>query len=151
MNAKSANQLEEFICSKHLTIKKDFHVEKISVPESSGEVWRRICHGLKQKRSLYIAANHETDMLDIPCPLTQLSCYSTKAVQAPTGVLNTLECVGFPRQQASLPSLELICGAMKQFPSFQEFLQDTKFERQMEGQELWGIVLHAVVQTYFPL
>ena len=45
MNAKSANQLEEFICSKHLTIKKDFHVEKISVPESSGEVWRRICHG----------------------------------------------------------------------------------------------------------
>ena len=80
-----------------------------------------------------------------------LFCYSTKAVQAPTGVLNTLECVGFPRQQASLPSLELICGAMKQFPSFQEFLQDTKFERQMEGQELWGIVLHAVAQTYFPL
>ena len=88
-------------------------------------------------------------MMDIPCPIKQLSSYATRAVQAPTGVLSTLECVGLPRQQASLPSLELICGAMEQFPIFQEFLRKTKFEREMEGQELWGMIIHAVAQTYF--
>ena len=40
---------------------------------------------------------------------------------------------------------------MEQFPIFQEFVQDTKLEREMEGQELWGIILHALAQTYFPL
>ena len=79
------------------------------------------------------------------------TAYATRAVQAPTGVLSTLECVGLPRQQASLPSLELICGAMEQFPIFQEFLRKTKFEREMEGQELWGMIIHAVAQTYFPV
>ena len=83
-------------------------------------------------------------MIDIPCPATKLSCYAATALQAPTGILNTLECVGFPRQQAVLPSLELISSAMEQIPNFQKFLKETKFEREMEGQEMCGIMIAAV-------
>lgn len=144
LSAASAQQLDGFICSQHLSAKKEYHVEKITVPESTSEVWRRICHGLQEKRSLNIVSSHEKDMIDIPCPATKLSCYAATALQAPTGILNTLECVGFPRQQAVLPSLELISSAMEQIPNFQKFLKETKFEREMEGQEMCGIMIAAV-------
>ena len=151
INAESAEKLEEFISSHNLAVKKKFHVEKITVPENNSEVWRRICHGVQQKRSFNIVSSHETDMMDIPCPFTRHSCYATNPVQAPTGVLNTLEFVGFPRQQATLPSLELISGAMDQIPNFQKFLNQTTFEREMEGQEMYGIIIAALAENYVPV
>ena len=151
INAESAEKLEDLISSHNLAVKKKFHVEKITVPENNSEVWRRICHGVQQKRSFNIVSSHETDMMDIPCPFTRHSCYATNPVQAPTGVLNTLEFVGFPRQQATLPSLELISGAMDQIPNFQKFLNQTTFEREMEGQEMYGIIIAALAENYVPV
>ena len=151
INAESAEKLEELISSHNLAVKKKFHVEKITVPENNSEIWRRICHGVQQKRSFNIVSSHETDMMDIPCPFTRHSCYATNPVQAPTGVLNTLEFVGFPRQQATLPSLELISGAMDQIPNFQKFLNQTTFEREMEGQEMYGIIIAALAENYVPV
>ena len=78
INAERAEKLEEFISRHNLAVKKKFHVEKITVPENNSEVWRRICHGVQQKRSFNIVSSHETDMMDIPCPFTGHSCYATQ-------------------------------------------------------------------------
>ena len=44
-----------------------------------------------------------------------------------------------------------ISGAMDQIPNFQEFLNQTKFEREMEGQEMYGIIIAALAENYFPV
>ena len=65
--------------------------------------------------------------------------------------MDTLNCVGLPRQEATLLRLELIAAAMRQMPDFQTFLKDTKWERGMEPDDIHGILIFALSQNNAPV
>ena len=121
----------------------------IKTPEENDDSWKKILNGVQEKKGL-ITSSFENDK-EYPCPHTKPLCYATKALKGPNGVIDSLTCVGFPRQEASFMRLELICAAMTQIPNFQTFLKDTKWERGMEGNDIHGIILSALSQKYSPL
>ena len=149
LNAACRTKLEELILKRHLVANKRSCVEIISQPDKNDNSWKRILHGVQEKKGL-ITSSFPSDK-EYPCPLTKPLSYATTALQGPSGVIDTLSCVGLPRQEATLLRLQLICAAMRQIPDFQTFLKDTKWERGMEGDDLHGIIISALSQKYSPV
>ena len=149
LNSASKNKLEELILGKHLVVKERSFVEKIIHLDTNDKNWMRILYGVQEKKGL--STSNSLSDKEYPCPLTKPLCYSTSALQGPHGVMDTLKCVGLPRQEATLLRLELIAAAMRQMPDFQTFLKDTKWERGMEPDDIHGILIFALSQNNAPV
>ena len=100
LNSASKNKLEELILGKHLVVKERSFVEKIIHLDTNDKNWMRILYGVQEKKGL--STSNSLSDKEYPCPLTKPLCYSTSALQGPHGVMDTLKCVGLPRQEATL-------------------------------------------------
>ena len=145
INSGSQSLLEAFLINRQLTVKKDNVNEVINMPDRNGEVWRRIKHGVEEKEGLEKASRSVMDMTDLPCPHTEPHCYAAKSILGPMGVI--LDCVGLPRPIAALPSIELISGAMQQISNYQQFIKETRVQREMEGSDIHGVLISALAKV----
>ena len=121
---------------------------KISLPEN-GEALRRIMNGFKTKHSLTLDQTGARDFVEPPndqCPST----FSWKLIDIPPGVMQTIDVIGLPLTHFGTPAVELICNGMIQIPDYQNYIKDTKIEREMEDYDLCSIMVSALAEIYDP-